>query len=273
MAKKTFRKKFFVNIKKNKQSSAILAIFILTVLFVFVVSIAKLTKPSNPVYVKVKVSQGFWWANTKEPGYWLLNAIENGDKELDLFGNPVAEILSIRYNQSSNLTAVTSSAQYNIYLTLKLEADKNDRTGKYVFKRSPLSVGSPIELEFPSTSLTGIIIDIGDEPFETKLVSKKVTLSKEISHPRDADGIMIGDTFFDGNDVVFEVISKNIYTAHYLYNQYRVFVLVEGIIGVEEKDGVSIFTEEQSVIPGSLINLATSNYSFINFKVQSIEDL
>jgi hypothetical protein len=80
--------------KKN----VFLILFILIVGFVCIVSILKFLTPKEvPVYVTVKVSQGYWWANTSRPAVWLAKSFKKGDIERSPSGKQRAEIVAITY--------------------------------------------------------------------------------------------------------------------------------------------------------------------------------
>ncbi len=142
-------------------------IFLACILFVGVVSVYKLffTRPVF-VYVKVKMGQGLWWASTAKPAIWFVEALKKDDVETSLTGSPIAQIQSIRYYPWYGTTN-----QYDIYLTLKLKVNGNPKTGKYNFKRSTIGVGSPIDLEFPSTQVSGTVTELNIAPFAEKYVN------------------------------------------------------------------------------------------------------
>ena len=122
-----------------------LAIFLICIAFVGLILLSRIfARPEQLIYAKVKVSQGLWWANTSRPPIWLAKAFQKGDIERNLTGEPIVEILSARYYPW------WTEGQYDVYLTLRLKVTDNQKTKTHSFKRSTISVGSPIELIFPS---------------------------------------------------------------------------------------------------------------------------
>src|SRR3989344_3679749 len=95
------KQKGFVNFKQMllfAKQNYFVTVIVLCVLFVGVVAVYKLfiAKPTY-VYVKVKVGQGLWWANTQRPNTWFVEAIKQAKEEVDLTNRPVAKILGVRY--------------------------------------------------------------------------------------------------------------------------------------------------------------------------------
>ena len=95
------KQKGFVNFKQLfllAKRNYIVTVIVLCVLFVGVMSVYKLfiAKPTY-VYVKVKVGQGLWWANTSRPNAWFVEAIKQAKVEVDLTGQPIAQIQGVGY--------------------------------------------------------------------------------------------------------------------------------------------------------------------------------
>jgi len=254
----------------------LISAFIAIVLFViFVTGIKILTTEENYIYAKVKVSQGLWWANTNRPNLWLANAINKGDKEGSLTGKPIAEILEAR------VYPWFSSDQYDIFITAKLKVDKNKRTGKYSYKRSQIAVGSPIDFEFPLAQFSATVMAISDKPFEDNYIEKIVTLRKDLATPSEATSIQVGDTLFDGENTVFEIMDKSVVNSYSLYsslgNNYpleserKVNIAITTKILVKSQNGNLIFGEEQVVKPGATIRLSTPNFFFDGYQVERVK--
>lgn len=253
-----------------------ISIFLAAIAFVAVVSVYKLflTKPTY-VYAKVKVSQGLWWAQTQKPSIWFLKAIKKGDAETDLIGKPVAEILSVRYYPWYG------SDQFDVYLTLKLKVSKNKKTGKYNFKRSTIGVASPIDLEFPSVQFSGTIIDIGDQPFKDVFIEKTIYLVKKWVFPWEAEVNNIGETYFDGEEIVFTILDKQVIEAKEAENTSGIYYSVES----ERKKNITIkakiklrqvkdqlfFGPEQKITLGRTMNISTNSFTFNDYTISKVE--
>ncbi|MFZ5932514.1 MAG: hypothetical protein ACOYT7_00280, partial [Patescibacteria group bacterium] len=141
-------------------------LFLLIPVFVLAVSFLK-TASGKPTYLfaKVKASQGLWWAASAKPNIWFPASIKKGDIETNLLGQPIAEVLEVRYYPYV-IEGTPYEDKFDIYLTVKLAADFNKRSQKAIFKRSALSVGSPIELNFPTSAISGTIIEMSPEEFK-----------------------------------------------------------------------------------------------------------
>ncbi len=268
--------------KKKKTIPIIVFPFIIISTLTIVFAFLKLTASNTQyIYVKVKVSQGFWWAATVKPNLWIAKSIKKGDSEYNLLGQPIAEVLEVRHYPYFPENQPYEN-KYNIYFTLKIGVDYNKRTQKVIFKRSTLSVGSPIELDFPSTQITGTVIELSSKPFEDKYIEKVAYLTKRFALPWEFDAIKIGDTYFDGEDVVFKVLSKtrrnttvismdsygNISPNNLEPNNY---ITVKAIVRAKSKNGQLFFGEEKVLNPGSPLAISTPNFRFENFVISKIE--
>ncbi|MBI5122625.1 hypothetical protein HZA75_02080 [Candidatus Roizmanbacteria bacterium] len=254
-----------------------ISIFLAAIAFVAVVSVYKLffTKPTY-VYTKVKVSQGLWWAATQKPSIWFVKAIKKGDAETDLVGKPVAEILSVHYYPWYG------SDQFDVYLTLKLKVSKNKKTGKYNFKRSTIGVASPIDLEFPSVQFSGTITDINDRPFKDAYIEKTITLTKKNAYPWEYDVIQVGDKYFDGDQMTFEVLDKKstditVQSPDFYGNNsdstldLKKYIIVKVKIKVNIIDNQLFFGPEQKIVLGKTLNISTNNFTFNDYTISKVE--
>ncbi len=252
-------------------------VFFACILFVGMVSVYKLflIKPTY-VYTKVKMGQGLWWASTQRPAVWFIETLKKRGEEKNLTGSPIAEMLNVRYYPWYG------SSQYDVYLTLRLKVSGNPKTGKYNFKRSTIGVGSPIDLEFPSVQISGTIIDLNEKPFEERFVTKTVTLTKKGAFPWEFNAINVGDKYFDGERVVFEIIDKKSTDVAQIagdsYGNYigsdlepKKYIMVKAKIKAQEKNNQLIFGEEQIISLGKTINISTFGFTFNDYAIGAIE--
>lgn len=237
---------------------------------------------SPPVYVyaKVKVGQGYWWASTAKAPAWYIQALRKGDIEEGFAGKIQAKIENITYYNAY------SSNQYDIYLLVKLSVSRNKTTG-YSFKRSPLLVGTPIEFNFPRANITGTVIDIQKEKIKEKYVDKIVYLVNQSgynrSFPYSYDTIKIGDTYYDGHQVVFQVLDKSLEQNIWAIPAYIGTdvdgndimsiqnIILKARVRVKEKNGKLFFGEESVLSINSPLTIATPNYYYSDFLVRKIE--
>lgn len=262
--------------RKFVRQNVPIVFFISIIFFVGVIILFKvLTAQEETVYAKVKVSQGLWWASTAKPSVWLAQSFKKGMVETDLTGKPVVEVLSVRSYPWWN------SEQYDIYLTLKIQASKNERTKIFTFKRAPIAVGSPIDLEFPEVQVSGTVIELSEKPISDNKTTKIVTLEKKYANQWEIDAIAVGDTYYDGVEQVAEILEKEVFPSSEVYvrvgnvdpfsteDTSKVVVTVQ--LYLEERNNELIYREEQPVQPGRILNFQTSKLVFQDYIVTSIK--
>lgn len=232
------------------------------------------------VYVKVKLSQGLWWASTESPDIWLATGIKSGDKEYNLLGKPTADILSVRYYPTSSGSDPTKD-KYGVFLTVKLAASYNARNQKYTYNRSAVLVGAPIDIETQRTSISGTVTALSSQPFDDKYIEKTVFLTKRFAYPWEYDAIKIGDAYFDGQDTVFKVLDKQRtatamivpdYFGNYLSTTVDStrYIIVKATIKVREENGVLYFGDEKLLTSGASLEIVTPNFNYKDFVVGEI---
>ena len=254
-----------------------LLIFVGCIGFVGVVSVYKLfvAKPTY-VYAKIKVGQGMWWATTQRPSLWYVKAIQQASEQKDLSGKPLVKLLNVSYYP------YYGSGQYDIYVTAQLKVSKVGNKGTYNFNRETIGVSSPIDLEFPNVQFSGTIIDISQELKKERSESKIVYLYKKNVNPWEYDQILVGDSFSNGKDIIFEVLEKekgetNDILLSDLGKQinsdiepYR-FVRIKAKIRVKKVDGQFIFGEEYVLSPGRSLPVVLNNLTLTDYVVTKIE--
>lgn len=275
-------KKLLRFIRKNY----LIFVFIFAVGFVLLFSIFKIffSKPTY-VYARVQMGQGFWWAVTTKPNSWFIASLKKGAVQKDFTGKPVSEILSVRYYPA--WTPQWGSNQYDVYLTLRIRAGLNKRTGEYTFNRSSLSVGSPIELQFPQAAITGTVIELSKVPFKDKYVPKIIYIASRGGYNKDFpfrfETIKVGDKYFDGENTVFEVLDKslerqvwsisNILTGT-VYEQpvsTDQNIIVKARVLLKQKPDGLYYNENYKVTANAFIPFATGDYFFESFVVRRVE--
>lgn len=268
-------KKLITFAKKNY----IIILFGLIIFFVGCVILFKfLTQEKETVYVKVKVSQGLWWASTLKPSIWLADSLQKGDVEVNLSGKPIVEILEVR---KYPLAISYSAEQYEVFLTVKLKANYNANTQKYSFKRSNLTIGGPIEFEFQNSAITGTVTDISDKPIENQYEEKIVTLQKEFAQEWEYDAIIEGDIYSDGEEIIIEVLGKNVVERYDVANSLRnnfpvatgrlVNITTTLKMKLKKQDNTYLFREELPIVRGRRINLSLANFVLNDFVITGIE--
>ena len=258
-----------------------LAIFFACIAFVGIVSFYKLfVKQENFVYARVKVSQGLWWASTQKPPNWLVQSLREGMVERDLTGQPKTKLLSVRSYP------YYSSSQYDTYLDLKLKVTGKLKTGTVNFNRSTLAVGSPIELAFPKTEITGTVIEMSEKPFKDKLVWQEIILVKNNAYQWEYEAINIGDFYHDGEEKVFEILDKQMSLNPALgfepYGSYserslvfpstepRYIITIKAKIKTKSNPNGFLYGFEQELKIGKGISLSTNNFYFQDYTFSSL---
>lgn len=275
-----------MNFKKLVKFICIHYIFFLIVIvvaFVIFFSVSKvfLVEPKY-IYVRVKVGQGFWWASTAKPTIWFANSIKKGEKQFDLLGKPTAEIEEVRYYPT------WGTGQYDVFIKLKLKASYNSRSQTYSFSRSTISIGSPIEIQFPSTFITGTVIALSNFPIEDEYVEKIIYLVYQEGYRKDFpyryDNIKIGDKYFDGSEEVFKVEDKSLennilsiennLTAQVFERMVETTqnIIVKAKVKLKNKNGELFYGEDYKVSNNTSVPFSTKDYFFENFVVRKIED-
>lgn len=275
MNKKNFLRLFF----KKKLLFSIIIGLILFISYVYFLKTPKVQKRTD-LYVKIKLNQGLWWVTNAKPGIWFLDSLKKGEKEYDFLKKPIAEIISVRYYHQINFDLNQDLNQFDIYLLVKLSVDKINN--RYIFKRSKIAVGAPIDLDFPSSQVTGTIISISTKP-ENELTEKIITLTKKYAFPWEYEAINIGDKYFDGEENVLEIIDKEAIDTFLLTTDYfgninsqvqerRKYITVKAKIKLKKNlKNQLIFGEEQVVKKNAFANLTTDNYILMDFFVSDIE--
>jgi hypothetical protein len=267
--------------KKRKNIPIATILFIIIPILVVIIALTKIaTKEPDYVYVKVKVAQGLWWAAFTKPNMWYTKAITKGVKEYDLLGEPIAEILEARYYQTEDSSI--HADKFDIYFTVNLSADYNKRTQKYTFKRSDLVVGAPISLNTPSVQITGTVMEISEQKFDDRYEEKIITLTKKLAQPWEYDAIKIGDKYFDGEEIIFEILTKHQYptaaltsnwygsTSPYLSESLR-YITIKAKIKVKARDGKLFYGEEKTLSSGKSFVVAIDNYNLHGYVISKIE--
>lgn len=269
-------------IEKYLRKHYLLALILLGVSFTVVVfSVKSAGREPAYIYAKVKVGQGLWWAATTKPNIWIANGLQKGERTYGFLGRPKAEIIKVRKYPTD------FSSQYDIYVTLKLAASYNEKTGEYAYDRSILSIGSPIAIQFTKVNLTGSVMELSPKPIEEKFEEKIIYLVSRGGFMKDFpyryDSIQSKDRYFDGEDVVFEVIEKtlekniwaegNDLTSTFYEGEVTATqnIVVKARMKVQKKGDFYLYGEENVVNVNAYVPIATNNYLFESFNIRKIE--
>lgn len=280
MTKKSKTKLNFIRFFLNNW---FLAIFFACIAFVGVVSFYKLfVKQENFVYARVKVSQGLWWASTQKPPLWLAQALKPQDQAKDLAGEPKVTILAVR------TYPYFSYSQYDVYVDLRLKVSGELKSGTVNFNRSTLGIGSPIELTFPTAEVTGTVIALSPKPMATSLKWHTIVLVKQNAYQWEYDAINIGDSYFDGQEKVLEIVDKRVednlvygldtYGSYWerstvgFYPQPRKLITATVKIKAQEVSKHNLlYGFEQELRVGRSPNLSTNTFYFQDYQLAQVD--
>lgn len=226
------------------------------------------------MYVKVKVGQGMWWASTLKPSKWLIKAIQDAKDKQDLTKIKKEKILDIVYYPAM------ANGQYEAYVTLQLKVSKT-ATG-YSYNRETVGVGAPIDLELETVQFSGTVMALSNHPPLEQTESRIVYLSKKYAYPWEYDQIHIGDSFSNGEEVVFEVLEKAKSDTNevILSDQGKFlseatepfkYIFLKAKIKTTKTNGQYSFGEEYLLIPGRVIPLVTQNFTYNDYVITKVE--
>lgn len=234
-----------------------------------------LQKPTY-IYTKIKVGQPIWWAVSTKPSIWYMNAMNKGDISYDFLGRSEAEILD------KNVYLWSGTEEYDIYLTVKMKVNKNNPYEPFIFNRSVISVGSPIEIQFLKENIKGTIIAVSDHFFKDRFIEKFVYLEKRDAYPSEYAAINIGDFVTDGDQTVFSILNKDITeTTNFTSNSYgnsnintvenRGYITIKAKVKLKQIANKYVLGEEKIVEAGRILDLSLGNYVLKDFFVSKIE--
>lgn len=244
----------------NIKSKFTIYLFIIICLSVAAFIFIKLQDTNKQdLYVKIKLSQGYWWSATSKPNYWIPSSINVGNYETDTGGAKSAEIIETRYYpfiEYQDENTIRAETQYNAYVVAKIKATYNKSQGKYYYKRDSLTIASPIAIETTNTLINGTIMQISESEIQNNDKNIKVLLSKPTSNV--GTYAVRGEKYFDGTEDVLEIVNSYFSKGkHYLLLTMKVTDTPEGYFYGDTRimktgDAISLYTNK-SLIKSYLI--------------------
>ena len=273
--KMTYKKIYTRTIFYSKKYFIFISVLFI-ILFVGIVAGYKLffQKPTY-LYIKVKVGQPLWWAISANPSIWYMHAMNKGDTSYDFFGQSEAQIIDKKtYLWSAN-------DQYDIYLTMKIKVTENKRTKSYSFNRSTISVGAPIEFQFPRENVKGTVIEMNENKFKEILVEKTIYLEKPNAYLWEYEAIKPRGVS-DGEKTVFTLLDKHIEETTQLTSdsignvmlnntKTQGKVILKAKVKVRESNGVYVLGEDKIIEPGRPFDISLGDYVLKDFTISKIE--
>lgn len=228
------------------------------------------------IEVEIKGGPGNWWWVTPAPPYWLANAVEKGDVEVDYRGRVIAEIFDFRAYK-------TGEATTDFYIKARLNVKFDKTSGRFRYKGEPVEVGVPITLETATALITGNIIWVEGRE-EGERVEKVVKLKLYEKYPWEAEAIAVGDTMTDGEgDIVAKILDKRVERAEITVETDRGDVLARRdplkrditldvkLVTIKYGDEL-LFRKDQIVKVGKKLLIQTPHYDFEDAYVINIMD-
>lgn len=233
--------------------------------------------------IKVEVVGNDWTVKYYEqakPPFWLSEKIKAGDSEKGVDGSKIAEVVRVENYEKVN-------EETDIYLTVKVKTELNQKLGKYVYKGRSIAVGELIELRLNRVLINGQIIDdqVPDEGYNQKEVIIRGRWKDQ--EPWRVGEVKAGDKMIDRGSgrAVAEILTAwiepatnpvavNFATSERLavHNSQR---WIDGMarvkLLVEEHDGGWFFGGHQKVKVGKYLMLYLSTVDVVNMEIEAIE--
>jgi hypothetical protein len=191
------------------------------------------------------------WIYSETPE-WYLENISPGLEEKDLLGRSNIKVEDLYYYPTLN-------THHTVFLKLKIRTAFNRTTKQYLYKGSPLLIGSYNEFTVAGMKIPAIVTQIGSDNTDTgseKIVIKgylDIRDSRGVFYPAETsvEGIekYIADKFVEGlkvydskGNVITEILSVDKKQA------YRQFIYQNSLVKVLDNNRVNVeFTAEISV--------------------------
>lgn len=264
-----------MNLKLLSRKKITVNLFILATLFLlgFAVLYFLYFRARNQAEVYITVSVGksqtaaantpFNWVP-----YWVGDAIRVGDKEVSPLGGVNAVVLEKNVYE----------AQYygqNVNLLLQMKAIR-DRSGVYLFKNKPLSVGAVIDLNLTKGQIQGLVTYVGGEKPVYQIKKLRVVLYGKNIEKRIADPVKVGSEIKDSdNRVIAKILDKRIENPtasviNYENNREDLWLTVELI--TKKIDSNYYYTDTQKVKADEDLFLPFKEVS-LNLPIASVTEI
>ncbi len=199
------------------------------IVFVALAAIAYLflSPKSKDVEVMVRLAEkDLIWIDNGSLRTNAASAVRAGMKEKDSLGRVIAEITRVNsFDQPS--TESIYATKKTVYVTVRLRASYNERTGQYRYQGMTLQVGEWVRMTMQSTVISGLIVRVPsgqsehvtwvtaraqlkfEGPFIHELFLETTGVDKAI-----AEAIVIGDAAKDSEgNVLAEILDKTVTPA------------------------------------------------------------
>lgn len=234
--------------------------------------------------IRVEVIRKNWVENYDPYGYrapyWLSDKLKVGQTEKNSVGKNIAQVVRIE-------NYIKGSEEAEVYLTLKVQAVLNKRTGRYTFKDKPMDLGSQIELSLDTANVLGQIVDdnapLSGYPtknFEIKVRGRNVDPSLL---PKIVPGIKMYER--SSNQVIAEFTDVKIEDSSlqpltfdqekYLYTQTNRHkdVVITAKITAYQMDGRWYFSGHQNIVNNSQFWFYSNELYLYELSIEDVHEL
>lgn len=179
------------------------------------------------VLVTVRLAdRDMMWLDNGSPLSSVMDSLQVGMKKKDAFGRVAAEVIHINaFDQPK--TESPYASKKTVYVTLRLRASHNNKTGQYRYQGTILQVGEWVRLSIQSTMINGLTVRIpagaSDEPTWVTVKAQVKSEGPFIFEPFSettgvdkaiADAIVVGDTVKDSDgNILAQVLDKTVTPA------------------------------------------------------------
>lgn len=270
-------------LKKFYKKYSTVNILIISVLIILGISLLyffyHLQRNQEDVYVRVSLIRPY--TNQQAPDnwapYWIANTINIGDKEVSPLGG-----LLITVEDNQNYEGIYSGKL--VYLLLKVKAI-HDRSGAYLFKNKPLSVGSTIDINLTNTQFKGLIVYIGKNKPVDENKNMIITVEGKEWWPYLTDSVIIGSTIVDNKgEVIAKILDKKTSNAevradsaggvaNVSYDRRKRDIVITLSITVKKVNDYYYFMETQKVKVNENLYLPFKEAGTVTLPITSIKEI
>lgn len=256
-------------IKKYREINLFLAVIIALVTLSVLYFVYSRQRGENLMYIRAIVGRDL------TVPYWTANSFKKGDVDRSSFGRINARIADLE---------IYDNFSYNSTVVLLLEARLiKDRSGVFLYKSRPISVGEYIDLRFPEVHQIAVVTYVGKAPPQWETAKLRIRIKKRGDLPESINGIEIGKVIKNKeNDELARITDKKITPAEILidassgrtisgFDTRRIDAEFELEISARKIGDDYYFQEIQKIKNGDKINFHFKENSLWDYRIISIE--
>jgi len=266
----------------SKSQLFALIVFLALLSFPFLLTSSDLLHPksSQPIYLTIKLNQGYWWLNNPNPPLTLIEAIKPQLTAYDFLGHPTAKIIAKHVYPTFSTN--TERPVYNTYVDLVIYKAKTSKN-EIFFNRQRVAIGEPLEVKFPHLTLSGSIINLSTTKPARRLQTYQITLQRLV-YPWEYQQLQLPTSYFDGQTQVFKITHRQCLPAIIVTrdkynqilkktNQNTCYLTLQGTISLENHQSTLTFGPEIPIAQGAPVFLPLQRTYLIDFTVTQLRPL